>query len=174
MRPAWEAETGGKFPQVPGHLGPRMPEAAGRSLQGRSPAQTLISDPGRESVSVLTLPTRGPLLQPPQDSNTAPLSGNLPVLPQKPQDPEASTATATAAVRGGQAALAAVAPRCRRKALLGGATRPLAPPTGLHCPREGDGRASCPRRKGQPGGGGPAVSARGPPTHQIIQGSDPS
>ena len=109
-----------------------------------------------------------------QDSNTAPLSGNLPVLPQKPQDPEASTATATAAVRGGQAALAAVAPRCRRKALLGGATRPLAPPTGLHCPREGDGRASCPRQKGQPGGGGPAVSARGPPTHQIIQGSDPS
>lgn len=56
MRPAREAETGGKFPQVPGHLGPRMPEAAGRSLQGRSPAQTLISDPGRESFLCLHCP----------------------------------------------------------------------------------------------------------------------
>ena len=55
MRPAGEAETGGKFPQVPGHLGPQMPEEAGRSLQGRSPAQTLISDPGRESVSVFVV-----------------------------------------------------------------------------------------------------------------------
>ena len=58
-------------------------------------------------------------MQPPQDSNTAPLRGHLSVLPQKPQDPvKPPLCPATSTVGGGQGPWLLWPPACRRRKAL--------------------------------------------------------
>lgn len=93
---------------------------------------------------------------------------------------EATTVSGHLYGQRGTGTLAAVVPSLQKEegplgqALLGGASRPLSPPTDLHCLGEGNCQTSRPRQKGQPGGGGPVVSARGLPHTSDNPGSDPS